>query len=378
GRALISAGFQNFAQLGMQRRQVGRDRILWSRVAEERENGRFEIGLPDIAFRRNHKFKRLALQLLQALQIALGRLASTSSPPTICAFIQDDRAHEAVVDHARLDPRRFGPNYCFRPDLQYVLLDLAGPSCCQTEVVAGVPFLAGQPGQGDGNTLVRLIGKIVRDSLLLRLIDPITAEIEEHPIGILELPAELALDHIVFGQPLNRCLRLVGGAGRSPRQRGLAGHQAAGAAIPGRPLGRGIPGVARAGGLPLPLGPSPPYFPPRPLPATTCFAARSSGFPIPNLALSTGDRMIFCTVRLPRVVCKRSTLLPTESVAGESGLAVVGGIDAGLLTAAFSVAVWASILMARHSYSGRSVNKAMRGRTSNARVVPSPGTCRGS
>jgi hypothetical protein len=47
-------------------------------------------------------------------------------------------------------------------------------------------------------------------------------------------------------------------------------------------------------------------------------------------------------------------------VAGESGLAVVGGIDAGLLTAAFSVAVWASILMARHSYSGRSVNKAMR------------------
>jgi hypothetical protein len=70
--------------------------------------------------------------------------------------------------------------------------------------------------------------------------------------------------------------------------------------------------------------------------------------------------MIFCTVRLPRVVCKRNTLLPTESVAGESGLAVVGGIDAGLLTAAFSVAVWASILMARHSYSGRSVNKAMR------------------
>src|SRR5215813_14728376 len=55
----------------------------------------------------------------------------------------------------------------------------------------------------------------------------------------------------------------------------------------------------------------------------------TQGCPIPNLALSTGDRMIFCTVRLPKVVCKRSTLLPTESVAGESGLAVVGGIDAG-------------------------------------------------
>jgi hypothetical protein len=70
--------------------------------------------------------------------------------------------------------------------------------------------------------------------------------------------------------------------------------------------------------------------------------------------------MIFCTVRLPRVVCKRNTLLPTESVAGESGLAVLGGVDAGLLTAAFSVAVWAPILMARHSYSRRGVSKATR------------------
>jgi hypothetical protein len=43
--------------------------------------------------------------------------------------------------------------------------------------------------------------------------------------------------------------------------------------------------------------------------------------------------MIICTVRLPRVACKRDTLLPTESVAGESGLALVGGIGAGLLTA---------------------------------------------
>lgn len=49
--------------------------------------------------------------------------------------------------------------------------------------------------------------------------------------------------------------------------------------------------------------------------------------------------MMFCTVRLPRVVCKRNTLLPTERVAGESGLALVGGIGAGLLTAAVSVAV---------------------------------------
>src|SRR5262249_5000971 len=278
----------------------------------------------DIAFRRNHKFKRLALQLLQALQIALGRLASTSSTPTICAFIQDDRAHEAVVDHARLDPRRFGPNHCFRPDLQYVLLDLAGPSCCQTEVVAGVPFLAGQPGQGDGNTLVRLIGKIVRDSLLLRLIDPITAEIEEHPIGILELPAELALDQIVFGQPLNRCFRLGGGAGGAAEGAGAHSRAGGGPALSGAPPARAA------------------CPPPGPRPATTCFAARSSGFPIPNLALSTGDRMIFCTVRLPRVVCKRSTLLHTKRGPRESPRAFVGGIRSAPLTAALTGAAWAS------------------------------------
>jgi hypothetical protein len=54
--------------------------------------------------------------------------------------------------------------------------------------------------------------------------------------------------------------------------------------------------------------------------------------------------MMSCTARLPTVVCKRNTLLPTERVAGESDPVLAGGIVA-LWTAAVSVTAWAPILM---------------------------------